>query len=334
MLLKLADTFNKLILLSACLGIYVVFYKFQWITNEIKLNECLWNPAWMLFGPMLHLALRSLSGARTTSKDGLHLIPAALTTVLYACVWIAKIFHYTWASSSFELYQNSYLVISISLITYSCLTLNRLYSAKNTLAADLLVMCAAIYIIIATLMILMYLCWNVFKIDMRIDYRFFSYFLLLSMSFLVFRYLTNASIAPPAKLEDAVTPMYANSQLSTEMAERYRKMITDCFDNTNIYLKSDLSLELLSKTLDIPKHLLSQIFTVHMKLTFYKFVAQYRISYAIEQMKSSNGMLTIESLAYECGFNSKTSFNKYFKQITNLTPQEYQRTYLDPQRTP
>ncbi|MCX2495289.1 AraC family transcriptional regulator [Pedobacter sp. PF22-3] len=334
MLLKLTSIFNKLILLSACLGIYVVFYKFQWTINEISLTERLWNPAWMLFGPLLHLALRSLSGARITGKDGLHLVPAAIITVIYAYVWFAEIFHYTWAGSAFAFYQSSYLVISISLITYSCLTLNRLYSAQNTPATDLLVMCAAIYIIIATLMILMYLCWNVFKIDMGIDYRFFSYFLLLSMCFLGFRYLLSIPKALPAKLEDAVTPMYANSQLSTEMAERYKKMITDCFENTNIYLKSDLSLELLSKTLDIPKHILSQIFTVHMKLTFYKFVAQYRINYAIEQMKSSNGMLTIESLAYECGFNSKTSFNKYFKQITNLTPQEYQRTHLDPQRTP
>ncbi|WP_083994027.1 helix-turn-helix domain-containing protein [Gelidibacter algens] len=29
------------------------------------------------------------------------------------------------------------------------------------------------------------------------------------------------------------------------------------------------------------------------------------------------------SLAFDCGFNSKSSFNKYFKKETNLTPTEY-----------
>nr|WP_315193612.1 helix-turn-helix domain-containing protein [uncultured Flavobacterium sp.] len=36
-----------------------------------------------------------------------------------------------------------------------------------------------------------------------------------------------------------------------------------------------------------------------------------------------NKKYTILSLVFECGFNSKFSFNKYFKKVTNMTPSEY-----------
>ena len=32
---------------------------------------------------------------------------------------------------------------------------------------------------------------------------------------------------------------------------------------------------------------------------------------------------TLEAIGYECGFGSKSSFNKSFKKHTNFTPSEY-----------
>ncbi len=38
---------------------------------------------------------------------------------------------------------------------------------------------------------------------------------------------------------------------------------------------------------------------------------------------NEDNAITIESLAYECGFNSKTTLNKYFKELTGLVPSQY-----------
>jgi AraC-like DNA-binding protein len=35
---------------------------------------------------------------------------------------------------------------------------------------------------------------------------------------------------------------------------------------------------------------------------------------------------TVLGIGLECGFNSKTSFNRIFKEETGLTPTEYKRT--------
>ena len=37
---------------------------------------------------------------------------------------------------------------------------------------------------------------------------------------------------------------------------------------------------------------------------------------------------TLTSIAYEAGFNSKSSFNSVFKSTTGMTPSEYKEAYL------
>ncbi|PLX12240.1 MAG: hypothetical protein C0597_13735 [Marinilabiliales bacterium] len=51
---------------------------------------------------------------------------------------------------------------------------------------------------------------------------------------------------------------------------------------------------------------------------------QYRIE-EFKRLASSpkNHQFTLLSLAYECGFNSKSSFNRYFKKSTGVTPSQY-----------
>ncbi|MGF1925655.1 MAG: helix-turn-helix domain-containing protein, partial [Bacteroidia bacterium] len=85
----------------------------------------------------------------------------------------------------------------------------------------------------------------------------------------------------------------------------------------------DISIDLISRELDIPKYHFSQLFNVHIGTNFYTFIAERRIEYALKKLSEEQGKLKIESLAYQCGFNSKTSFNRYFKQITGFTPLEY-----------
>lgn len=93
-----------------------------------------------------------------------------------------------------------------------------------------------------------------------------------------------------------------------------------------VYTDPDLSLEKLSALAKIPKHHITESLHRHGGSSFYQFVNTHRVQEMIRVMDKCRrqGIApSILSLAYEAGFNSKSTFNHYFKQIIGLTPSEY-----------
>ncbi len=122
-------------------------------------------------------------------------------------------------------------------------------------------------------------------------------------------------------------PKYEKSGLKPEVADEYVKTLLRYMEEEKAYLNGGLSIQDLSDELNIPKHYLTQVINENLKKNFYTFVNEYRIN-AVKEMISNPqyDYLTLLAIAYECGFNSKSSFNNTFKQITGLTPSEYKRS--------
>ncbi|MNY28251.1 Helix-turn-helix domain protein [compost metagenome] len=60
------------------------------------------------------------------------------------------------------------------------------------------------------------------------------------------------------------------------------------------------------------------------KKSFYDYINELRIEeFKIIVVLPENQKFTLLSLAYDVGFNSKTSFNRNFKNITGLSPTAY-----------
>jgi len=92
------------------------------------------------------------------------------------------------------------------------------------------------------------------------------------------------------------------------------------------YLDPDLSLRGLAKQIDIHPNQLSWILNQSIGKNYNEFINQLRIqAFKSIAMEDDNRKLTIEGMAYESGFNSKTVFNTCFKKETGLTPTQYLR---------
>lgn len=315
------------------LGILNIVYKFDWVDGGIKAATNMWNPSWLLFGPLLYCAYGSLVNKplRVTLKDCLHLLPFLAFSLFYLVVALTTDMTNPWGNFAFVCYQNSYAVIIFSLVPYSIYILAKVWkvSTKNKPDADiLLVTISAFYILIAILISLLVIGWGIAKIDMGFDYRYFAYGLLVFINIAISWYWfmgdkKTADLELANLTDDPQLKSYRHSALANEQANVYKEQIIEYFEDTQAYLEPSLSLEVLSKELGIPKHYFSQLFNVYFERSFHNFVADYRIMYAIELLNGNQGRLKIESLAYSCGFNSKTSFNKYFKERTGFTPSEY-----------
>ena len=95
------------------------------------------------------------------------------------------------------------------------------------------------------------------------------------------------------------------------------------------YLDSELNLIKLANLLSITPHQLSYVINTGFNENFFQFINSYRVDKAKELLLNRKmDKLTILGIAFESGFNSKTSFNTTFKKITNQTPSEFKKTGL------
>lgn len=92
------------------------------------------------------------------------------------------------------------------------------------------------------------------------------------------------------------------------------------------FLNAELTILDLSNKLDITKHHLTQVLNNHIGKNFFTYVNEYRIEAIKKKIEDPKyNHLTLLAIAFECGFNSKSSFNNIFKQYTGLTPSEYKK---------
>lgn len=116
---------------------------------------------------------------------------------------------------------------------------------------------------------------------------------------------------------------YSKSPLSDAKKDKIKTQIITHFEKHKPYLNPDLSMDMLSEQLKVPKHKLTEVLNVDIGKNFFQFVNEYRIEAVKSQLRDPNNQYSIEAIGYECGFNSKSSFFTVFKKITGQTPLQF-----------
>lgn len=92
------------------------------------------------------------------------------------------------------------------------------------------------------------------------------------------------------------------------------------------FLDEDLSLDTLAGQLDVTANQLSQVINQKSDSNFFNYVNGYRVAAVKQKLRDpAYGHYSILAIGYDCGFRSKSSFNKIFKQMEGRTPSEYQK---------
>lgn len=117
---------------------------------------------------------------------------------------------------------------------------------------------------------------------------------------------------------------YVRSKIKEEEARDIIQQVRHVVEQEELFLDADLTLNQLAAKLGISSYKISQALNQSLKLSFYDLINGYRINRAKEllldpRMKN----LTFLAIAYEAGFNSKSTFNNVFKKQTGQTPTEF-----------
>jgi AraC-like DNA-binding protein len=130
-------------------------------------------------------------------------------------------------------------------------------------------------------------------------------------------------IKEQAEINQAVGSVqkYSRSSLTKSQIQVYKDAITSYFEKEKPYFDIDFSFRQLSQILNISTHQLSQTFNEGFGKTYPQLVKELRIEEAVKRLQDDKyAQLTFYGIALDCGFNSKSAFNRAFKEITGFTP--------------
>ena len=120
---------------------------------------------------------------------------------------------------------------------------------------------------------------------------------------------------------------YESSNLQEAQKEKYLTLLLSHMDKEKPFLEPELTLSHLSEQIKIPSHYVSQVINEKMKCNFLDFVNQYRVKESQAKLSDSKfDHYTILAIAFEAGFNSKTTFYSAFKKHIGTTPSNYRKS--------
>lgn len=120
---------------------------------------------------------------------------------------------------------------------------------------------------------------------------------------------------------------YATSSLSQDERETLFKAAQTFMINHNYYENSDITLGQLADQIAATPRELSEAINGIGEQSFFEFVNSYRITAAAAKLKADDSLNILE-IAMAVGFNSKSSFNTFFKKQMGLTPSQYRKAKL------
>jgi AraC-like DNA-binding protein len=121
-----------------------------------------------------------------------------------------------------------------------------------------------------------------------------------------------------------VSTKYQNSALDENTITSIYKELVVLLDEKKPYTNPDLNLSDLAKMLDVHPNHLSQVINSITNKSFYDLINERRIQEFLRcVILPENKKYTLLTLAFECGFNSKASFNRNFKKIVGKSPSDY-----------
>jgi len=120
-----------------------------------------------------------------------------------------------------------------------------------------------------------------------------------------------------------LTMPIADKSDAREKGRRLREFVAA----NRLYEDAELTLAVLAAKLAIHPHDLSRMINLGLEKNFNDFINEFRVREIARKMADpANDPMTLLGIAYESGFNSKTTFNRVFKEMTGRTPVEYKNS--------
>ena len=127
-----------------------------------------------------------------------------------------------------------------------------------------------------------------------------------------------------------IKKQYELSIYKDKETEEFCMAIEKCMSENQLFKDKEISLHSLAKHLNYSTHKLSSLLNNHFEQKFMDFVNAHRISHIKEQIAIPGNLqhYTIETLANNAGFSSRSAFYNAFKKLVGMSPVEYAKSLV------
>jgi len=306
---------------------FILLLKFLFLTLGAEMLYKSYSPAVSLaIASLLYMYVQSIVKNETYPRRKIffHLLPTIILTITFFVLGLDILFNnnYSWIG----IYKNIYDVVFICInFIYYPFILFLLVFNKDKLYNTLQWLIVPISIWIIALVVL----FSIKYCNAAISVNYFLYLILLGFTIFLIRVLRNKYLALNSneillKSQKSELPKYEKSSLKDEDTNKILYLLQTYMNEKKPYTDSDFSLTTLSTQLNISKHHITEVLNTSLRKNFFLFVNEYRTQEAKNRM-SKNRNEQLQTIAHFSGFNSKTTFIKYFKQIEGITPSEFRK---------
>ena len=114
--------------------------------------------------------------------------------------------------------------------------------------------------------------------------------------------------------EKSIKPIYSERIMQLDELVKQKKL----------YLNSDLTLKDLASEVNMSIHDLSELINKGAGINFNEWVNRHRVEEVKQRLLDPEfAHLSLVSIGYDCGFNSKATFNRVFKNLSGMSPSQF-----------
>lgn len=289
------------------------------------------------FGPLIYFYVRSLTDSQFvfTRRYGWHFLPVAVQAGLYVVLslntyafrnWFWQTVHYP------VTYRIEFDGTWLSLLIYVGLSLRLLGRYRRYVQENFSETSQLTLRWLQVLLIGLVLICGQWTYEMVLRDRFNSYYVhdnsywmlgiaLVTMGVVGLRQRNMAQVQFHPEGETAApAAAKAVSEVNADQLDRIRQAM----DIDKLYLNPTLTLTELAQHVGLNPKVVSQLINTGMNQSFNDFVNAYRVGEVKHRLRTDDlSRFTLLGIALESGFNSKTTFNRIFKEHTGQSPSAF-----------
>lgn len=149
-------------------------------------------------------------------------------------------------------------------------------------------------------------------------------------------YLVHNSVAHPAipNIEEVSGIQDRDNAAVSVLDEMQMKEVSlrvkDYLETTGAFLRTDLSLALLSKETGIPQKQLSRSINGYLRCNYFELINKMRVEEVKRRLLlPENSGYTVDSIYEDCGFRSRSTFFLAFKKVEGKSPAQWLKEMSD-----